>query len=114
MTEQVWDKGLQPERTALSWRRLSLVFLGVALALPRVLWQLAGAWSLIGTGLLALLAVVLYTAGERRYGHTHRSLVDAEELADGRLLAVTVSAVLLIGVAGVVAVMANDAIHGLR
>ena len=105
MTERVWDKGLQPERTALSWRRLSMVFLGVALLLPRVVWHLVGAWSLIGSGLLALLAVVLYTAGERRYGRTHRSLVDAGQLPDARLLAVSAAATVLLGSLGLVAVL---------
>ena len=107
MTEQVWDKGLQPERTALSWRRLSLVFLGVALVLPRVLWQLAGAWSLIGTGLLALLAVVLYTAGERRYGRTHRSLVGSTPMPDARILVVTAAAVFVLGLLALAAVAAG-------
>jgi uncharacterized membrane protein YidH (DUF202 family) len=105
VTERVGDKGLQPERTTLSWRRLALVFLGVGLFLPRVIWQLAGAWSLVGSGLLAALSVVLFTAGERRYGHTHRSLVDARELPDARLLAVTASAALVLGALALVAVV---------
>ncbi len=108
MTERVWDKGLQPERTALSWRRLSMVFLGVGLFLPRVLWQLAGPWSLIGSGLVAVLSVVLFTAGERRYGHTHRSLVHARELPDARLLAVTAAAAVLLGALGLVAVVGSS------
>ena len=105
MTERVWDKGLQPERTALSWRRLSMVFLGVGLLLPRVVWHLVGGWSLIGSGLLALLAVVLYTAGDRRYGRTHRSLVDAGQLPDARLLAVSAAATVVLGSMGLVAVL---------
>jgi putative membrane protein len=105
VTERVWDKGLQPERTALSWRRLSMIFLGVALLLPRVVWHLVGPWSLMGSGLLALLAVVLYTAGERRYGRTHRSLVDAGQLPDARLLAVSAAATVLLGSLGLVAVL---------
>lgn len=105
MTEGVWDTGLQPERTALSWRRLSMIFLGVGLLLPRVVWHLVGVWSLIGSALLALLAVVLYTAGERRYGRTHRSLVDAGQLPDARLLAVSAAATVVLGSLGLVAVL---------
>lgn len=108
MTERVWDPGLQPERTALSWRRLSMVFLGVGLLLPRVAWPLMGAWSLVGSGLLAVLAVVLFTAGERRYGRTHRSLVDSGQLPDARLLAVTAAATILLGTLGAVAVLGGS------
>jgi uncharacterized membrane protein YidH (DUF202 family) len=105
VTERVWDKGLQSERTALSWRRLSMVFLGIGLLLPRVVWHLWGAWSLIGSGLLAVLAVALYTAGERRYGRTRRSLVAARELPDARLLVVTASAAFALGALALVTLL---------
>lgn len=105
MTEQVWDKGLQPERTALSWRRFAMVFLGVGLFLPRVLWHLAGAWSLLGSAALAVLAVVVFTAGERRYGRTHRSLIEAQALPDARLLVVTAAAAAGVGILGLVVIV---------
>lgn len=107
MTEQVWDKGLQPERTALSWRRLSLVFLGVALFLPRAFWPLAGPWSLVGSGLLAVLAFVIFASAERRYRATRLALSGAggRTLPDGRLLMLSALGGIALGFASLVLIV---------
>lgn len=64
------DSGLQPERTALAWRRLALILLGFALASTRLLWPTLGAWALLPTSALATAALILLSASQRRYlGH---------------------------------------------
>ena len=88
-----FDQGLQPERTALAWRRTSLSLTVGALVGTRVLPHFWGASELIiaGAGVIASLAVM--TLAHRRYRtHHHRLTTGQAEhrgLPDGRLPAIT-------------------------
>jgi len=74
-----WDPGLQPERTALAWRRTGLALTVGSLIGLRVLPELLGpaAYALAGLGVAASLAVLW--AAHRRYRTVHRLLVAARD-----------------------------------
>jgi hypothetical protein len=74
-----WDPGLQPERTALAWRRTGLALTVGSLIGLRVLPELLGpaAYALAGIGVVASLAAL--GAAHRRYRTVHRLLVAARD-----------------------------------
>ncbi|QAY71635.1 DUF202 domain-containing protein [Xylanimonas protaetiae] len=69
----LYDVGLQPERTALAWRRTGLALTVAGFAALRALPDAFGPWALIPAtaGLVASLTVVL---AQHRYRVTHRTL----------------------------------------
>ncbi len=94
-----WDKGLQPERTGLAWRRAALAFLGIGLVVPRVAWAELGPWSVLAAAILAVGAVALLAAGHRRYGELHQALrAGRGRMPDGRLPALAAGLALAVGV----------------
>ena len=85
----VFDAGLQPERTALAWRRTALsLFVGSIVAV-RILPEVLGGWAVI-LGLVGVAAAgALLWAVHRRYLTHHRMLTergDRSPLAGGRLI----------------------------
>lgn len=96
MSDQVWDAGLQPERTALAWRRLGLTLLAIGLAVPRVTFDELGWWCVPAVVLALGCAGLLLTAGHRRYAGAHRTLTNTGSLASGGRLPLTVVAVTLV------------------
>jgi uncharacterized membrane protein YidH (DUF202 family) len=109
-----FDRGLQPERTLLAWRRTALALavgsvLGARLALP-VLGALAVVVGLLG----AAAAITAYTAASVRYRRSHRALVAGEALPGGAApLAALAIAAGLIGLAalGYVVALASGRLH---
>ena len=79
MSDGPWDPGLQPERTALAWRRTGLALTVGSLIGLRVLPPLLGpaAYVLAGLGVVASLAVL--AAAHRRYRRVHRLLLAARD-----------------------------------
>lgn len=94
------DPGLQPERTALAWRRTTASLLLCSVAGARVLGPVLGRWALVAglAGLLTTSVVAVLTA--RRHDRTRR-----RRPADGRAPAFTAALVLTGGVLGVVFVV---------
>ena len=92
---QVFDRGLQPERTALAWRRTGLAITVAALVAVRILPEVLGLWAIVPAGLGLVAAVAVLVAAHRRHQVVHRTLVDADTdrvpLPSGALpLAVTI------------------------
>ena len=79
MSDGPWDPGLQPERTALAWRRTGLALTVGSLIGLRVLPPLLGpaAFVLAGLGVVASLAGL--AAAHRRYRRVHRLLMAARD-----------------------------------
>jgi uncharacterized membrane protein YidH (DUF202 family) len=100
---EVWDAGLQPERTSLAWQRTALALLGVGLLIPKLAWAVLDVWTLVPAGLVVAVAVSVLVAGHRRYRATHEVLSTGDgRLRDGRLpllvaLTALVIAVLALG-----------------
>ncbi|QJU55132.1 DUF202 domain-containing protein [Herbiconiux sp. KACC 21604] len=86
----VFDPGLQPERTALAWRRTALALLVGSLVALRILPEVFGTWA-VALGLVGVVAAgALLWAVHRRYSTHHRLLTDEGDraaLAGGRLIA---------------------------
>ena len=84
MSDGPWDPGLQPERTALAWRRTGLALTVGSLIGLRVLPPLLGpaAYVLAGLGVVASLAVL--AAAHRRYRRVHRLLLAARDAGHAR------------------------------
>ena len=101
-----WDPGLQPERTALAWRRLGLTLLALALAALRFAWPILGAWALLPTLLVAASATGLVAHSTKRHqtlGHPARG----PGLRDGRILLSTALACMVMAVLALIAVFAR-------
>jgi uncharacterized membrane protein YidH (DUF202 family) len=103
-----FDVGLQPERTALAWRRTSLALTVGALAGVRIVPTLFGAWLLVPTGALALVAIAVLVLSHGRYLSHHRVLTtsDSDRIAldDGALPALVAGVALLLGLGALAAV----------
>jgi uncharacterized membrane protein YidH (DUF202 family) len=107
MTERA-DPGLQPERTALAWRRLSLALVVAAAAVARVAPIVLGPWALAPAIPALALAVVVLVISQRRYLSARRALSDPAarpRLAAGGLLATTGFTAVLLGALAVALVL---------
>jgi hypothetical protein len=101
----LFDPGLQPERTALAWRRTGLAMAVGALAALRIFPALLGAWALIPGGIAVLVAGAVLVAAHRRYRREHAALLAADTdriaLSGGALPALLAGATVLFGLAAV-------------
>ncbi|MGJ6979839.1 DUF202 domain-containing protein [Aestuariimicrobium soli] len=106
---EAWDRGLQPERTALAWRRFGIAIIGVGLAMPRLTWPAIGWWGLpAGACALVVGVVVLHQSVERyRRAHTTLTTSDVPTLPSGRTPLLLVVTLLVMGVTALGAVAAN-------
>ena len=97
-----FDPGLQPERTALAWRRTALALAVGSLAAGRVLEPVSdGAWLLAALGVA--LGFGLLAAARRRGVLVDRALHADGDLRSGPgagLIAATAVVAVLIGIAG--------------
>ncbi|WP_337060470.1 DUF202 domain-containing protein [Kineococcus sp. G2] len=108
----VFDPGLQPERTALAWRRTALSLVVVSLAAARLLPPALGpgavALALAGIG----VGVAVHVLALRRSRRQTSRLLREGDLDDtgvaGGLLALTAGACTVLGVGGLVLVL----VHG--
>lgn len=109
----IFDPGLQPERTALAWRRTGLAMTVAGIAAVRVMPELLGPWAFVPAG-LGLAASILITAlAHRRHRIVHRTLTasrsDRVALPSGWLPLLT-TAVTLAGGLLAIAVVIHDAV----
>jgi putative membrane protein len=105
---RVFDPGLQPERTALAWRRTGLAVAVGAIAGTRLLVPTLGAGAVV-LGLLGLaLAVLLLLGSTRRARRAQACLLRDGNLVSGpggRLIAAVCIACTSVGVAALAVVL---------
>lgn len=105
-----FDNGLQPERTALAWRRTALAIAVGSLAGARILAHVFGLWALLPGGLGLALAVTIMFVVHRRHVEVHRRLTtsasDRIPLQGGGLPALVALATLVAGVLSLIVVLA--------
>jgi putative membrane protein len=82
----LWDPGLQPERTALAWRRTYLALAICSIAAMRVLPSLLGVWALVAAGLGLLSSIVLLLDAQRRAAAMNLQLRSGRPVAAGARL----------------------------
>jgi uncharacterized membrane protein YidH (DUF202 family) len=110
MTEggRLFDPGLQPERTALAWRRTGLAVAVGAIAGTRVLVSALGVGAVV-VGLLGLtLAALLVLGSTRRARRAEAALLQDGDLAagpGGRLIAAVCVACTSVGVAALAVIV---------
>ena len=75
---ELFDSGLQPERTALAWRRTGLALTAGSLVAVRVLPVALGSWALVPAGLGVIAAVLILVLAHRRHVTTTRDLLAAD------------------------------------
>ena len=104
MTEPgLFDPGMQPERTALAWRRTALSMAAGSLVALRIFAPSLGPWAVAPAVVAFAIAVVVFAASELRYRRNHRALTANREssarvaLAGGALIALTAAAALAFG-----------------
>lgn len=104
-----FDAGLQPERTALAWRRTALAVAVGSLAALRILPEILGLWALIPAALGACVSFVALLLTHRRYRRIHTILTssstDRVALGGGVLPALMAVATLGGGVLSLVAAL---------
>ena len=106
MTGRPFDKGLQPERSALAWQRTALSIAVGSLVFGRILSESLGLWALLPMLIGLLMSSVLGMKAHRRYAHHHRTLTSGNgHLADGRLHAALALFMVGVGVFSVAMVL---------
>jgi uncharacterized membrane protein YidH (DUF202 family) len=103
----LWDAGLQPERTLLSWRRTALAIAGGAAVGARILSEQIGALAYVAG--LATVAVALgaYLMAHRAYRRAVAEMLHGSGLAPspGVPVAGLAGACLLLGTVGLAYVL---------
>ena len=74
----LFDAGLQPERTALAWRRTALALTAAALVAVRILPEVFGAWAVVPALLGLVAAVATLVLAHRRHAVVHRVLTEGD------------------------------------
>lgn len=103
--DRPFDRGLQPERTALAWQRTGLAMAVGALVATRILPELLGLWALLPGAIGLTLSIVVVAAAHVRYGRYHRGLIDASlqpRMPAGRLMFACAVTAGLIGILALV------------
>jgi uncharacterized membrane protein YidH (DUF202 family) len=97
-TDAVFDKGLQPERTLLAWRRTCLAFGVASLVGMRFTVEAMGILAVVVGVIGAGLAVLAYALAATGYRRAHHSLRGEGILARGGIpMLAGTAAVLVVG-----------------
>lgn len=106
-----FDVGLQPERTALAWRRTALSLAGATVIGVRIVPEQAGAWTLVPLAIGLMLAIAIFAGSHRRYRSDHLALTAVDHkripLSGGALPAAVAVAVLVLGICALAFVIAG-------
>ena len=107
-TDELFDPGLQPERTLLAWRRTCLAFAVASLVGMRFTVDALGLLAVVGGILGAGLAVLAYALAATGYRCSHRALQGNGVLErSGLPMLLAAGAVLAIGALCALAMLAG-------
>lgn len=107
-TDELFDPGLQPERTLLAWRRTCLAFGVASLVGMRFTVDPLGLLAVVGGILGAGLAVLAYALAATGYRRSHRALQGNGVLErSGLPMLLAAGAVLAIGALCALAMLAG-------
>jgi uncharacterized membrane protein YidH (DUF202 family) len=73
----LFDSGLQPERTALAWRRTALSMGAGGVVALKIFPQLLGPWGYLPAAMALAIAAVIFVAAQVRYRRDQRVPVGA-------------------------------------
>ncbi|MEL4505597.1 DUF202 domain-containing protein [Luteococcus sp. H138] len=98
-----WDRGLQPERTALAWDRCALSLLACSLVILGVDKRPVDPTQAGPTAGVVLYGLWLIARGRRRYQDTSLALIDQRQtrLPDGSRIFVTSVAAAILGLVAI-------------
>ncbi|MGY1807107.1 DUF202 domain-containing protein [Blastococcus sp. SYSU D00669] len=99
MSEQVFDRGLQAERTALAWRRTALAMAVAAVGAGRLAAPVIGVLAVVLAAVGLVQAAFVGYRAERRYRSVHASLTTRGDLGGARAGGLPIAALALSGVA---------------
>lgn len=97
--------GLQPERTALAWRRTTLALIGLSLGSARLTWHVLGPAALTFAVAGVSLGVWLTVHEQKRYVRHSTSLRAGTGVGEGVAPLLTAALTVAIAAAGLVAVL---------
>lgn len=110
--DRPWDAGLQPERTALAWRRTALALVVAAVVSGRLLTVTFGMGALVPSALGLVAASATLVLSQRRYRYVHEQLTASASyripLTDGRLIGLTALIIVVGACAGLAVVLVHS------
>ncbi|WP_292732624.1 MULTISPECIES: DUF202 domain-containing protein [unclassified Microbacterium] len=105
MGDDLYDPGLQPERTELAWRRTALsIAVGSVVAMRLLPTALGSEWWILPGITGVVFAVVLWQWSRRRYVRVSHATVTARDhrmIPDGALLLTLAVFAALVGALGI-------------
>jgi uncharacterized membrane protein YidH (DUF202 family) len=111
---RLFDPGMQPERTALAWRRTALAMGAGSLVALRIFPQILGLWAVLPTVIAFAIAVAVFIAAQLRYRRNHRALIADRDpsarvaLAGGALIALVAAATLAFALIAALILVATE------
>ena len=110
MNDELFDPGLQPERTELAWRRTALsIAVGSVVAMRLLPDALGSGWWILPGILGVIFSAVLWRWSRRRYERLSYPTVDIRDhtlVPDGALLLTLAVFVVLVGALGIAVLVA--------
>jgi len=110
VNDELFDPGLQPERTELAWRRTALsVAVGSVVAMRLLPDALGSGWWILPGILGVIFSAVLWRWSRRRYERLSYATVDIRDhtlVPDGALLLTLAVFVVLVGALGIAVLVA--------
>ena len=107
------DPGLQPERTALAWRRTALSVLVVAAGVARVVTPVLGVLALLAAAAGGLQALAVTVLADRRYRAARRGPAGAGPARGaGALVTATATSAAVLGLLSLAFVVVDRAVGG--
>ncbi len=108
LPNQIWDPGLQPERTSLAWQRVNLAGLGASLVSARLVAEISPAIGYTLAALSATVAGVVTFVHSRRLKNILEALFGDRTLPDARVYALLVLLLVLIASGGLLFLLAGN------